>query len=127
MSDPNCSCTHAEDEHLYLATSNRCVRCTCDGYEPAAVPAPDRTAEERVRALIRVEEAWTREFDSYELKVSIPNKAGQAEIDRIFDAVADLVYEMTKDRRDWDPFIAGQKNPCNVPVHLIKRALEGES
>lgn len=34
--EPNCLCTHAQDRHLHLATSNRCADCTCDGYEPAA-------------------------------------------------------------------------------------------
>jgi hypothetical protein len=60
--------------------------------------------------------------------VAIPMKAGREVLDRIFGALADAVYEMEPERTDWDPFVAASMPETpQVPVHLLRRALAGES
>lgn len=49
ITEPPCLCTHTEDDHLHLITSNSCTRCTCEGYEPAPAAVAEgvrRPAEE---------------------------------------------------------------------------------
>lgn len=53
--EETCECTHGEDRHLTLATSNRCVDCTCDGFvptPPAVRTGDDAEALRQVRRMV---------------------------------------------------------------------------
>jgi hypothetical protein len=82
----------------------------------------------RVEALADAEDAYVEETQFADLRVAIPMKAGREVLDRIFGALADAVYEMEPERTDWDPFVAASMPETpQVPVHLLRRALAGES
>lgn len=39
------------------------------------------------------------------ITVEVPEQAGQEIIDKIFDEVANIVYESQPEERDWDVFV----------------------